>query len=170
MAICASRHPRSSALTSLNLFRDIFPAAHCVLLICFLSTTNTPQLAAGISYFLERGHVMITSKEHRQTFQESFGCNNSTGDIRPLRYASTSVLFQRCHRAPVPRLTRCPEQRAPGVSLGERDTQPLFERRELMADRLWRASAPRRMLPTSPIATRCSRWFCHPSRQGLLAG
>ena len=39
---------------------------------------------------LERGHVMITSKEHRQTFPESFGCNNSTGDIRPLRYASTS--------------------------------------------------------------------------------
>ena len=32
----------------LNLFRDIFPAARCVLLICFLSTTNTPQLAAGI--------------------------------------------------------------------------------------------------------------------------
>src|SRR5580658_7038739 len=35
----------------LNLFRDIFPAARCVLLICFLSTTNTPQLAAGIFYF-----------------------------------------------------------------------------------------------------------------------
>jgi hypothetical protein len=34
-----------------NLFRDIFPAARCVLLICFLSTTNTPQLAAGIFYF-----------------------------------------------------------------------------------------------------------------------
>ena len=34
----------------LNLFRDIFPAARCVLLICFLSTTNTPQLAAGIFY------------------------------------------------------------------------------------------------------------------------
>jgi pimeloyl-ACP methyl ester carboxylesterase len=33
-----------------NLFRDIFPAARCVLLICFLSTTNTPQLAAGIFY------------------------------------------------------------------------------------------------------------------------
>ena len=31
-----------------NLFRDIFPAARCVLLVCFLSTTNTPQLAAGI--------------------------------------------------------------------------------------------------------------------------
>ena len=38
---------------ALNLFRDIFPAARCVLLICFLSTTNTPQLAAGIFYFLE---------------------------------------------------------------------------------------------------------------------
>jgi hypothetical protein len=37
----------------LNLFRDIFPAARCVLLICFLSTTNTPQLAAGIFYFGE---------------------------------------------------------------------------------------------------------------------
>jgi hypothetical protein len=37
----------------LNLFRDIFPAARCVLLICFLSTTNTPQLAAGIFYFVE---------------------------------------------------------------------------------------------------------------------
>jgi hypothetical protein len=36
---------------ALNLFRDIFPAARCVLLICFLSTTNTPQLAAGIFYF-----------------------------------------------------------------------------------------------------------------------
>jgi hypothetical protein len=36
----------------LNLFRDIFPAARCVLLICFLSTTNTPQLAAGIFYFI----------------------------------------------------------------------------------------------------------------------
>jgi hypothetical protein len=35
----------------LNLFRDIFPAARCVLLICFLSTTNTPQLAAGIFYW-----------------------------------------------------------------------------------------------------------------------
>jgi hypothetical protein len=35
-----------------NLFRDIFPAARCVLLICFLSTTNTPQLAAGIFYSL----------------------------------------------------------------------------------------------------------------------
>ncbi len=35
----------------LNLSRDIFPAAGCVLLICFLSTTNTPQLAAGIFYF-----------------------------------------------------------------------------------------------------------------------
>jgi hypothetical protein len=35
---------------ALNLFRDIFPAARCVLLICFLSTTNTPQLAAGIFY------------------------------------------------------------------------------------------------------------------------
>jgi hypothetical protein len=35
----------------LNLFRDIFPAARCVLLICFLSTTNTPQLAAGIFYY-----------------------------------------------------------------------------------------------------------------------
>jgi hypothetical protein len=34
--------------TALNLFRDIFPAARCVLLICFLSTTNTPQLAARI--------------------------------------------------------------------------------------------------------------------------
>jgi hypothetical protein len=34
----------------LNLSRDIFPAAGCVLLICFLSTTNTPQLAAGIFY------------------------------------------------------------------------------------------------------------------------
>ena len=33
-----------------NLFRDIFPAARCVLLICFLSTTNAPQLAAGIFY------------------------------------------------------------------------------------------------------------------------
>jgi hypothetical protein len=32
--------------------RDIFPAARCVLLICFLSTTNTPQLAAGIFYLL----------------------------------------------------------------------------------------------------------------------
>ena len=37
-------------LEALNLFRDIFPAARCVLLICFLSTTNTPQLAAGIFY------------------------------------------------------------------------------------------------------------------------
>jgi hypothetical protein len=37
---------------ALNLFRDIFPAARCVLLICFLSTTNTPQLAAGIFYWL----------------------------------------------------------------------------------------------------------------------
>ena len=35
----------------LNLFRDIFPAARCELLICFLSTPNTPQLAAGIFYF-----------------------------------------------------------------------------------------------------------------------
>jgi hypothetical protein len=35
---------------ALNLFRDIFPAARCVLLICFLSTTNTPQLATGIFY------------------------------------------------------------------------------------------------------------------------
>ena len=38
----------------LNLFRDIFPAARCVLLICFLSTTNTPQLAAGIFYCRDR--------------------------------------------------------------------------------------------------------------------
>ena len=38
----------------LNLFRDIFPAARCVLLICFFSTTNTPQLAAGIFYFCAR--------------------------------------------------------------------------------------------------------------------
>ena len=38
----------------LNLFRDIFPAARCVLLICFLSTTNTPQLAAGIFYFRDK--------------------------------------------------------------------------------------------------------------------
>jgi hypothetical protein len=37
-------------LKAVNLFRDIFPAARCVLLICFLSTTNTPQLAAGIFY------------------------------------------------------------------------------------------------------------------------
>jgi hypothetical protein len=35
---------------SLNLSRDIFPAACCVLLTCFLSATNTPQLAAGIFY------------------------------------------------------------------------------------------------------------------------
>ncbi len=34
--------------STLNLFRDIFPAACCVLLVCFLTTTNTPQLAAGI--------------------------------------------------------------------------------------------------------------------------
>jgi hypothetical protein len=39
----------------LNLFRDIFPAARCVLLICFLSTTYTPQLAAGIFYLVCRG-------------------------------------------------------------------------------------------------------------------
>jgi hypothetical protein len=38
---------------ALNLFRDIFPAARCVLLICFLSTTNTPQLAAGIFYYFQ---------------------------------------------------------------------------------------------------------------------
>src|ERR1022692_1154315 len=38
------------AWLELNLSRDIFPAAGCVLLICFLSTTNTPQLAAGIFY------------------------------------------------------------------------------------------------------------------------
>jgi putative spermidine/putrescine transport system permease protein len=38
----------------MNLFRDIFPAARCVLLICFLSTTNTPQLAAGIFYLHSR--------------------------------------------------------------------------------------------------------------------
>jgi hypothetical protein len=42
----------------LNLFRDIFPAARCVLLICFLSTTNTPQLAAGIFYSLIEQHLM----------------------------------------------------------------------------------------------------------------
>jgi hypothetical protein len=40
----------SPGCSGLNLFRDIFPAARCVLLICFLSTTNTPQLAAGIFY------------------------------------------------------------------------------------------------------------------------
>ncbi len=39
------------AVGMLNLFRDIFPAARCVLVICFLSTTNTPQLAAGIFYY-----------------------------------------------------------------------------------------------------------------------
>ena len=41
----------------LNLFRDIFPAARCVLLICFLSTTNTPQLAAGIFYYPPKLHL-----------------------------------------------------------------------------------------------------------------
>jgi hypothetical protein len=41
----------------LNLFRDIFPAARCVLLICFLSTTNTPQLAAGIFYCASLLHL-----------------------------------------------------------------------------------------------------------------
>jgi len=43
-----------------NLFRDIFPAARCVLLICFLSTTNTPQLAAGIFYY-RRSFITATS-------------------------------------------------------------------------------------------------------------
>jgi LysR family hca operon transcriptional activator len=43
----------------LNLFRDIFPAARCVLLICFLSTTNTPQLAAGIFYWKNRHCVFL---------------------------------------------------------------------------------------------------------------
>ena len=42
----------------LNLFRDIFPAARCVLLICFLSTTNTPQLVAGIFYWKHDDHFV----------------------------------------------------------------------------------------------------------------
>ena len=48
--LCADP-PRGTDIAFLNLFRDIFPAARCVLLICFLSTTNTPQLAAGIFYW-----------------------------------------------------------------------------------------------------------------------
>jgi hypothetical protein len=47
---CVDRRQLAEMLAGLNLFRDIFPAARCVLLICFLSTTNTPQLAAGIFY------------------------------------------------------------------------------------------------------------------------
>ena len=47
----------------MNLFRDIFPAARCVLLICFLSTTNTPQLAAGIFYY--QGRCGLAALLHR---------------------------------------------------------------------------------------------------------
>src|SRR5580658_1466803 len=46
----------------LNLFRDIFPAARCVLLICFLSTTNTPQLAAGIFYYWILAQLIVVVK------------------------------------------------------------------------------------------------------------
>ena len=49
----------------LNLFRDIFPAARCVLLICFLSTTNTPQLAAGIFYLCAVSGKATIQPDHR---------------------------------------------------------------------------------------------------------
>src|ERR1019366_2877755 len=56
--------------TLLNLSRDIFPAARCVLLICFLSTTNTPQLAAGIFYYQTRSGLIALlhrlGMEHRK--------------------------------------------------------------------------------------------------------
>jgi hypothetical protein len=60
------------AWNDMNLFRDIFPAARCVLLICFLSTTNTPQLAAGIFYF-RRAPV----RDHRREKVLSHGCDSN---------------------------------------------------------------------------------------------
>src|ERR1017187_6553821 len=62
------------AWTRLNLSRDIFPAAGCVLLICFLSTTNTPQLAAWIFYFsIEAGFdigLRASLRQHRKVLED----------------------------------------------------------------------------------------------------
>jgi hypothetical protein len=62
----------------LNLFRDIFPAARCVLLICFLSTINTPQLAAGIFYFvfsdlIEHAGALTAVKDKARFRARAFG-------------------------------------------------------------------------------------------------
>jgi hypothetical protein len=76
-------HPRSTELlvamakryvgraefrVQLNLFRDIFPAARCVLLICFFSTTNTPQLAAGIFYLLSDEYRRLQTRLDEANF------------------------------------------------------------------------------------------------------
>jgi hypothetical protein len=83
----------------LNLFRDIFPAARCVLLICFLSTTNTPQLAAGIFYLPNRPDgryfrllcsmsACARSGLPRETVQ-NLGVSNWTGPFAPIEAATT---------------------------------------------------------------------------------